>query len=495
MPKISQLPTDSSPSLTDYVPTLDQETTTTKRTLLSSLRDLVFNNIPSSSSIITGWQTLSATLSTSTGYNKGNRFFDITTSVDLTSVLSPGMKLKITRGTSPSTQCADLEASSTQYANRTSASVSGITFTDDFTVEAWIKIESYGSNMTIISRQSSTNGWNMYVNSTGNLIIQGVNASSVRAYQSYGALPLGRWVHVAATLDMSAGAYTMYFDGVSNTAASIAASPSSLVQAGDLSIGTYNGTTNPFDGKLADVRLWNVVRTATQIQDNMCQALVGNETNLVGYWKLNGNFNDSTSNANHLTGQNSAVATNSDNPWGSSEYCSVITVTASTITVHGGQNSTIPNMTLSSPYYSVHENPFGLPEGLARNRLLGIAQLCGAQTTVTPTSTTQIQGLSVPVYIPTGSRVKITATAGVGINGSVSQAIGYAICDGAAADSTRICQSNTTWTSGGGLAMHVEGIFSYSGNKTFTVGVNCASGNTTVNGSTVGPAILKVELV
>ena len=46
MPKLSSLPPDSDPTTTDYVPVLDIETMTTKRSLLSSLITLFFNNIP-----------------------------------------------------------------------------------------------------------------------------------------------------------------------------------------------------------------------------------------------------------------------------------------------------------------------------------------------------------------------------------------------------------------------------------------------------------------
>lgn len=41
MTKISQLPSDTAPSLTDSVPTLDIETTTTKRVLLSDIKVLI----------------------------------------------------------------------------------------------------------------------------------------------------------------------------------------------------------------------------------------------------------------------------------------------------------------------------------------------------------------------------------------------------------------------------------------------------------------------
>lgn len=41
-----------------------------------------------------------------------------------------------------------------------------------------------------------------------------------------------------------------------------------------------------FDGLLQEVRLWNVARTPAQIQAAMASRLVGNESGLVGYWKL-----------------------------------------------------------------------------------------------------------------------------------------------------------------------------------------------------------------
>jgi hypothetical protein len=49
MTKFSQLPIDAAPTMTDYMPTLDQETTTTKRFTLTALAALLFTqtNIPS----------------------------------------------------------------------------------------------------------------------------------------------------------------------------------------------------------------------------------------------------------------------------------------------------------------------------------------------------------------------------------------------------------------------------------------------------------------
>lgn len=314
-----------------------------------------------------GWVALSGTASVSTGYNKGNREYDLTFNTDLSSTLSPGMRLKLSRGTTPPTQCTDLEASSSQYWSKTTPS--GITFTDDFTCEAWIKVESYTTRNTIISRFSTT-GWKFRIDSTGTVTILGTHTTGAAtdSYTSNQSVPLNRWVHVAASLDMSGTSGKIYIDGVEVPGTYTNGAQSSLTQAGNLEVGNDSTLASSlFDGEISDVRVWSAVRTATQIRDNMNTQLVGNETNLVAYFKLNGDGNDSTSNANNLTAQNSATATTVDNPMKSTEYAIVTKVAYSapntTVTVFTGTDHNIPNMTLSNPFYSTQSSPFGFPRG------------------------------------------------------------------------------------------------------------------------------------
>jgi hypothetical protein len=62
-----------------------------------------------------------------------------------------------------------------------------------------------------------------------------------------------------------------------------------LSQAFPFSIGS--NSTDPvvqfYTGSIDDVRVWNVVRTQTEIQDNMNTELLGSETGLVAYYPLN----------------------------------------------------------------------------------------------------------------------------------------------------------------------------------------------------------------
>lgn len=316
-----------------------------------------------------GWTALSGTPTVSSGYNKGNKEFDLTFASSMAAILSPGMRLKVTRATTPPTQCTDLEASSSQYASKSSPT--GITFTDDFTCEAWIKPESYTSGV-IIGRSDATpaNGFVLRLDAAGgNISVIGYNAGAgnYRIWSSYQAIPLDKWTHVAATFDMSgftSSTCKIYINGmeVPGFGTSAGTNPTTLVQSGDLAVGRHGSAAlQYFDGKVADVRVWSALRTATQIRDNMNQQLVGNETNLVAYYKLDGNFNDSTSNANNLTAGGSALATNVDNPMKATEYAIVTKVATTTVTVFTGTDYNIPNLTLSTPYYSTQDSPFGFP--------------------------------------------------------------------------------------------------------------------------------------
>ncbi|WAS91756.1 LamG-like jellyroll fold domain-containing protein [Nannocystis punicea] len=88
----------------------------------------------------------------------------------------------------------------------------------------------------------------------------------------------GRWHHVAATFDGSN--YRIYVDGALvhtfATSKPPVASPVKWIGRVD----------NTFVGAVAEVRLWNVVRSQAEIQADMHRRLWGMEAGLVGYWPL-----------------------------------------------------------------------------------------------------------------------------------------------------------------------------------------------------------------
>ena len=127
--------------------------------------------------------------------------------------------------------------------------------------------------------------------------------TSVFTQNSYSSL-VGAWHHIAVTYDGRGGAgsvngITMYIDGL----------PVALVRVNNAAyVAMENGTDpvqigregpfwNQFNGGLDDIRLWNVVRSAAQIQAAMSNELTGTETGLVGYWKFNEGTGTTAANA------------------------------------------------------------------------------------------------------------------------------------------------------------------------------------------------------
>lgn len=360
-------------------------------------------------------------------YN-GNRSYDLVfNSVDLTSAVSVGQRLKLTRSVTAPTQCTDLEASSSQYYSKSSPA--GMTFTDDFVVSAWVKLESY-ANSTIASRYNGTSGWVIKITSTGIVSMEGYNGGSgnVSYMQSYQSVPLGKWVHVAAQLDMStftATTTTSYvmLDGVDVPVQVLRAgtNPTALVQAGNLEIGGQNGGQQPFDGKLAQVAIYSAKVTQATILASMNQTLTGSETSLISAYSFNNSINDlNTTNANNLTANGGAVATNADSPFGiqadgttagTTEYA-IITKTAfstnTTLTVQVPEGNAIPTSGgVSAVSYSTQKVPYGFPASTSKWRIYTLLRVDLTQASPTQnvwynlTTTTGVSGGSV-LNIPVG---------------------------------------------------------------------------------------------
>lgn len=368
-----------------------------------------------------GWSALGATPDTVTGL--GNRSYSLVfNGTDLTDTLSPGMRLKMTRTVTAPTQCTDLEASSSQYYSRASAGITGMTFTDDFVCSAWVKLESYPTSaMGIASRYNGTSGWafNITVSGQIQLIAHNAGAANFSQVLSYQAVPLGRWVHVAAQLDMSAftatttTSYTM-MDGVDvptyvNRGGT---NPTALIQAGDFQIGAINaGAGTYFDGKIAQVAIYSAKVTQATILASINRTLAGNETSLVSAYSFNNSINDLNANANNLTAQNSAAATNADSPFaqdaqgvptGTTEY-GIVTKTAfstnTTVTVQAPEGGAIPvSGGISAVTYSTHKVPYGFISSKDKWRVfLQSLYSNGINATVNGTWYASVYLLTVPI--------------------------------------------------------------------------------------------------
>lgn len=400
-----------------------------------------------------GWTPILGTTPNTVTYN-GNRNYDLVfNSVDLSSTVSPGQRLKLTRTVAAPNQCTSLNGT-TQYYSRASASLgTSFSFTDDFVVSAWVKLSSYAEG-SIASRYNGTSGWGLRIFSDGRIILSGYNGGAANYSEiiSYASVPLNKWVHVTAQLDMSAFTATtttsyIMIDGtdVGATVSRGGTNPTTLVQAGNLEIGSRNGGLLPFPGKLAQVAIYSAKVTQANIRASISQGLAGTETSLISAYSFNNSINDlNTTNANNLTANGSAVATNADSPYanavtaGLQEYAEINSVTFSTNTT---VNVRVPDTCLiptsggvSNVYYAVGANPTGLP---VFTNILAMSIL--STFTSTSNARVEIPGGKISITVPVGRAIKLSAYT-KSVSGTSGDNVSFEIHDGSVSGTTNLIQ-------------------------------------------------------
>ncbi|GAB4366617.1 MAG: hypothetical protein Kow0042_06610 [Calditrichia bacterium] len=193
-----------------------------------------------------------------------------------------------------------------------------------YTIEFWVKGDAQ-SDKTVFSESNTgtTQGERATVFDIGSGLGEADTTSKLEIYirDATGALAVGdhtlishavvfdnTWHHVA-WVDND-GDFAIYVDGVPDTSGSYtrasltlnATSIAAIVSAAPPGIRAH------FNGQIDELRIWNVARTQTQIRDNMCKKLTGNETNLVAYYRFDASsgstLDDLTSNNNDGTLQN-----------------------------------------------------------------------------------------------------------------------------------------------------------------------------------------------
>lgn len=450
----------------------------------------------------TGWTPiLGSTPNTVTA--NGNRNYDLVfNSVDLSSTLSPGMKLKLTRTVAAPSQCTSLNGT-TQYYSRASGSMAGMTFTGSHTMMGWVKLSSYPTGDTAIVQRTdnSTGGFSLGVKTTGQVRAFFGGTSNFTDFISYASLPLNKWVHVACSVNAAAKTAVMLFDGVVVTTSSALTAATSLAQTSNFEIGRLS--TNYFPGKIAQVAVFSTnVATAT-LQGYMNQGLAGNESSLVSAYSFNNSINDLNANANNLTANGSAVATNADSPFanavtaGTQEYAEINSVTFSTnttVNVRVPDTCMIPTSGgISNVYYATGINPYGLPYFSKT-----LAQVIMATTfTVSSATDTQVSGVTLSPYIPTNARVRITVVGAAMYNGTNADSATAKLWDGAVVSGTQIGEDThgqgTTYAYSPAI---IQSYVTASGSKTYNLSLRYgASGTARIDGTTVRPLTMTVELV
>jgi hypothetical protein len=163
---------------------------------------------------------------------------------------------------------------------------------DDFTLEAWLK-----TSMTSLTGMNFWDGTGliyadrpMMVDDFGTSMVNGHLTIGVgnpdTTLQGTSMINTGQWVHIATTRKMSTGEIQVIVNGVLEKSQVVSGQTRSLTAPTAITIGGNTVDGRYLTGVMDELRLWSVVRTPTDIMNNMHKTLVGNEAGLVGYWRF-----------------------------------------------------------------------------------------------------------------------------------------------------------------------------------------------------------------
>lgn len=162
---------------------------------------------------------------------------------------------------------------------------------DALTIEAWVKPKNQYYN-TVIAKGIS-NFFIELVTMRPGFIFSGltVDYSDVENYNSrivsYVGIPEDKWTHIACTYSNNNQLIAIYVNGEIINQCTASGSINSSVMDLRISARVSDVYSEYFKGSIDEIRFWNVVRTQSQIRDNMAKESVGNETGLIGYWNFN----------------------------------------------------------------------------------------------------------------------------------------------------------------------------------------------------------------
>lgn len=224
----------------------------------------------------------------------------------------------------------DFESSSSQYAYVETYILYGealwdvLDITGDFTFEGWFNFESLpaeGDSMFFLSKGengvSHSYEWGLENDSGTYKLFTTLHFTSSSAYiiEKEFTPSTATWNHLAVTYDSSEHSLQYYVNGWKYGNPLDTVITSIYDDVTDFYIGASEGISGEygfFDGKIDDVKIWDKVKTQEEIDGQKAREIIGNEDNLLAYWKFNRNhYDDSTNYGSDVEYNNDLVLVNS----------------------------------------------------------------------------------------------------------------------------------------------------------------------------------------
>lgn len=197
---------------------------------------------------------------------------------------------------SQSTSAVAFASASSQYLS--AADSASLDLATTGTIEFWINFASTPSSGTAFvliakDNQSTQRSFSIFLrNVGGSLKLEAlILGNSTDDYYRWDWTPsTDTWYHVAVTIDTgnaSATTFEAFINGVSqgNGTSVDAGNVTTITNStASLTIGASGAPGEYVNGRMDDVRIWNTVRTGTQIANNRSIELTGSESGLVAYY-------------------------------------------------------------------------------------------------------------------------------------------------------------------------------------------------------------------
>ncbi|MBO2614116.1 tandem-95 repeat protein [Shewanella algae] len=222
-----------------------------------------------------------------------------------------------------------------------------------FTLEMWANFSSTSGiiNLMDITGSLDAGGFIIY-NNTMTVDLSGDFSSLTQSNPI--TISTNVWYHFAFVFNN--GQWDFYLDGqatgigVADMGGNNTVPDYQAANVNNLVAGLQNhGSVNNFTGKIDDIRLWSTARTQTEIQNNRQLELAGNETGLIGYWKLNETsgtvVNDSQTNGSILQGSSSGVTLGVTGAFSGNQSPTDISLSNNSVSQSGGSNAVVGTLT------------------------------------------------------------------------------------------------------------------------------------------------------
>jgi hypothetical protein len=183
-------------------------------------------------------------------------------------------------------------------------------FTGSYTIELWTYLSSGGAATTFqtlvckgLTTYNSLSYW-FGVNKQNGRLRFAPNGVWANAVESSDPLPVGEWVHVAATWTYggNSGTARVYINGVLRGSQSFNG-PSPYIQSpllvGSGDMMSLPGVAYALSGRVDELRLWNLARTGAEIAASYGLEFEGPAPGLTGVYHFDGDILDASVSANH----------------------------------------------------------------------------------------------------------------------------------------------------------------------------------------------------